>query len=229
MLSNTFNVLFPHEASNFRTKFKQKRQTGCRPTWKATAEMLDSSGFCWNRRRCKKSWVSEWKCDLSCVHVVSEESEKKVSPVGNIYMMPPNVGTTARKVGENDGTWVDAETWWTETFIQVMYWISKYGSWVMCNLVIEVVTVSRCPRRATCISLKHIPTSQLDARERTIGGKTSQLGKWDHSGSAWMQHKSGSEWIHKWVCVFVIEQICARATEPIIEQVIEEGVSERIV
>lgn len=39
-------------------------------------------------------------CDLSCVHVVSEESEKKVSPVGNIYAMPPNVGTTARKVGQ---------------------------------------------------------------------------------------------------------------------------------
>lgn len=162
--------------------------------------------------------VRKAECDLLHVDVVSEESEKKVSPVGNIYAMPPNVGTTARKVGENDGTWVDAETWWTETFIQVMYWISKYGSWVMCNVVIKVVTVSRCPRRATCISLKHIPTSQLDARERTIGGKTLQLGKWDHSGSAWMQHKSGSEWIHKWVCVFVIEQICARATEPIIEQ-----------
>lgn len=48
--------------------------------------------------------VRKAECDLLHVDVVSEESEKKVSPVGNIYMMPPNVGTTARKVGENDGT-----------------------------------------------------------------------------------------------------------------------------
>ena len=123
--------------------------------------------------------LNEWvkvRCDMRSCGVGRIGGEKK------IYAMPPNIGTTTRKVGEN-------ETWWTEMLIQVML---CFGSQVICNMTMEVVTVSRCPHRATKISLK-IPAWRTWTHHRR------------KDFAAWKVRPWGEQ-VKCWVSVFVSEQ-----------------------